>query len=220
MSTTVDIVGIAERQIEYPVLDESRFEATFDKYITIAKKVIKTFAPRYKPGLDSEMIKSEDAVSNIATAIMIADWRWNPKHRSKDGKVRTQYAYRNQCGIWAIQGYIARQTRAKKPLSLESVVSSSDAGSALLLKDVLPDDEERGPVNNACTNEDYKMCGNILEDSKLTEKQRDCIRLYYIDDLTYQEIADQYGVTREAVRQVIDRATDKIRNRGEKAYNG
>lgn len=221
MSTTVDIVGIGSRQIVYPAIDESRFEDNFEKYLTIAKKVIKTFAPGLRVGLDVEMLRSEDAVSNIATSIMMADWRWNPGHRSADDKVRTQYAYRNQCAIWAIQAYIARQTHAKKPISLETLVSQGyGRENEVLLKHIIPDKNSVGPVDRASLKEDHRRSKNILKDAKLTSKQREYIKLYYIDDLTYQEIGDQYGVTREAVRQIINRATDKIRYRGERAYNG
>ena len=89
MATAVDIVGIGSHLIEYPPIDPKRFEDSFDKYIEIAKKVVAVFAPRYRPGLSEEILRSEDAISNIATAIMIADWRWNPEYKSADGTVRT-----------------------------------------------------------------------------------------------------------------------------------
>ncbi len=40
----------------------------------------------------------------------------------------------------------------------------------------------------------------------LTEKQRDAIRFYYDDDLSLAEIAQNYGVNRQAVHDSIKRA--------------
>ena len=40
----------------------------------------------------------------------------------------------------------------------------------------------------------------------LTEKQQDMIELYYENDLSLAEIAENYGITRQGVRDVIVRA--------------
>ena len=40
----------------------------------------------------------------------------------------------------------------------------------------------------------------------LTEKQRDVMEQYYNDDLSLSEIADNFGITRQGVRDVIVRA--------------
>ena len=40
----------------------------------------------------------------------------------------------------------------------------------------------------------------------LTEKQREVVELYYNEDLSLAEIAENYGITRQGVRDVIVRA--------------
>ena len=40
----------------------------------------------------------------------------------------------------------------------------------------------------------------------LTEKQRDVVELYYNEDLSLAEIAENYGISRQGVRDVIVRA--------------
>ena len=40
----------------------------------------------------------------------------------------------------------------------------------------------------------------------LTEKQRDVVELYYNDDLSLSEIAENEGITRQGVRDSIKRA--------------
>ena len=44
----------------------------------------------------------------------------------------------------------------------------------------------------------------------LTEKQKEMIELYYNDDLSLAEIADNYGITRQGVRDSIKRAETQL----------
>lgn len=46
--------------------------------------------------------------------------------------------------------------------------------------------------------------------SMLTDKQRDMVKLYYDLDLSLAEIAEQYDVTRQAVRDCIVRAKTQL----------
>ena len=45
----------------------------------------------------------------------------------------------------------------------------------------------------------------------LTEKQRDCYDLHYNQDLSLQEIAEQYGTTRQAVWDLVRRSEQSLR---------
>ena len=51
---------------------EKQFES-LSFYINLAKKTISKFAPKFYNGLSIEMLQNEDAVSDIATALMYAD---------------------------------------------------------------------------------------------------------------------------------------------------
>lgn len=51
-----------------------------------------------------------------------------------------------------------------------------------------------------------------LYGSLLTEKQLSMLRLFYDFDNSLSEIAEQYGVTRQAVRDSIARATETLEN--------
>ena len=44
----------------------------------------------------------------------------------------------------------------------------------------------------------------------LTEKQRDVVELYYNDDLSLSEIAENEGITRQGVRDSIKRAEAQL----------
>ena len=48
----------------------------------------------------------------------------------------------------------------------------------------------------------------------LTEKQRDVMEQYYNDDLSLSEIADNFGITRQGVRDAIKRGMALISRRG------
>ena len=83
---------------------------TFDAlstYISLAKKTISKFGPKFYNGLSMEMLKNEEAISDIATAIMYADWKWDSNRVGFNGKTKSKYSYRNQCGLWAIKTYLS-----------------------------------------------------------------------------------------------------------------
>lgn len=40
----------------------------------------------------------------------------------------------------------------------------------------------------------------------LTEKQRRCLEMHFLDDLSLSEIADEYGVSRQAVYDIVRRS--------------
>ena len=50
----------------------------------------------------------------------------------------------------------------------------------------------------------------------LTEKQRELFDLYYNEDLSLAEIAENYGITRQGVRDSIKRAEHALREMEEK----
>lgn len=45
---------------------------------------------------------------------------------------------------------------------------------------------------------------NIIDKLPL-EQHKDMVRLYFLQDHTYQEIADKYGLTRERIRQIVEK---------------
>ncbi|MFN9953180.1 MAG: hypothetical protein ACK55I_08775, partial [bacterium] len=80
-------------------------------YINLAKKIISKFAPNFYGSLRTELLNNEDAIADIASALMFADWRWDETRKGFNGKAKTKYSYRNQCGIWAIKTYLTNKYR-------------------------------------------------------------------------------------------------------------
>ena len=171
-------------------------------YINLAKKTISKFASRFYNGLSIEMLKNEDAVSDIATALMYADWRYDENRTGKTGLKKTLYSYRNQCAIWAIQTYVTNKYKTTKVSSLDfefddekfldSIIEDKKSQSAL---DLLIEEEYKKNLSSSID--------DLLSNNLLSEKQKEQIQMYYFEEKTLSEIGEVFGVSREAVRQNI-----------------
>lgn len=60
---------------------------------------------------------------------------------------------------------------------------------------------------------------NAFYGGLLTDKQREVLRLHYDEDLSLGEIAEQYGVSRQNVHELITRSAQKLQ-RYERALGG
>ena len=66
--------------------------------------------------------------------------------------------------------------------------------------------DEYTPLN------DDQMVGLAYALKSILERERDMIRLRYEEQKTLQEIGDQYGITRERVRQIVAKGVRKLRH--------
>jgi RNA polymerase sigma factor (sigma-70 family) len=187
--------------------------ANLDTYLNLAKKTISKFGHKFYNGLSSEMLCNNDAVSDVATAIMYADWRFDPSRTGKSGQKKTLYSYRNQCAIWAIKTYISNKYKKKKDMSLDF---ESDTDGAATLNSTIPDDRALSPLDILIEKENKLNISQSIEDllnnSLLSDKQKTQIKMYYFDNQTLSAIGKKFGISREAVRQNIKRAIDIIKS--------
>ena len=183
----VDIVGIGTTQKKYPNPEEREFE-TLSDYLGHAQRIIGYFAPRIRGGLSREMLASEDAIANVANAIMIADWTWDEKYTGKNGKVCSRHTYRNLRGIWAIKSYLVRRKRRGKY-----------------------------PVSSINTEVDEEVLEEIISCGIITERQEEYVRLHYFDSMSFSDIGKQHGVSRQAVHDAVTRAINKLGEQLEKS---
>jgi len=185
---------------------------TLSIYVSLAKKTISKFAPRFYNGLAKEMLANEEAVSDVATAIMYADWRFDPERSGKTGLKKTLYSYRNQCAIWAIKTYVTHKykNKNKKSLSLDNNLSSIE--EHVNAYDLLASSSEKDPLEKIIEKEEQqevsKNITQLLDNANISEKQKQQIMMYYFDNLTLSKIGKHFGVSREAVRQSIKRAIE------------
>lgn len=196
-------------------------EKQFDSmsiYIALAKKTINKFAPKFYNGLNKEMLGSEEAVSDVATALMYADWRFDPDREGKEGNKKTLYSYRNQCAIWAIKTYVTQKYKNNnKKYKVHSLDNSfNDADNEMNGYNITTDYSEKNPLDILIEEENQKNIisdiSNILDSGIISDKQRDQLKMYYFENLTLSQIGKKFGVSREAVRQNIKRAIQLIKN--------
>jgi RNA polymerase sigma factor (sigma-70 family) len=99
-------------------------------------------------------------------------------------------------------------------VSLDVAVRHGDENAELFLRDIIPSGEKR-PDSILIEEEDRVMLDSMIQSPQLTDQQRKYINDYYLDNMTLQQIADEAGSSREAVRQTIERGMTKIRRLGE-----
>lgn len=190
---------------------EKQFDS-LDSYISLAKKTIAKFAPKFYNGLSTEMLKNEEAISDVATALMYADWRYDSNREGKTGLKKTIYSYRNQCAIWAIKTYITNKYKKRDNSNLSLDHTSSDEQT---LNSMIEDKNNRSPldilIEKERTSDLEQTIKDLLENDILTEKQRQQIKMYYFEEKTLSEIGKEFGVSREAIRQSIKRGLDLIK---------
>ena len=192
----------------------STHKRTYDslsQYLLLAKKTISKFGPKFYNGLSAEMLKNPDAVSDVATALMYADWKFDPERVGNGGQKKTLYSYRNQCALWAIKTYVSGKYKKQKNMSLDFDIDSDSQK----FKASIRDEKSKDPLDILIEQEsleDLTVSVEALLDNKLlSEKQKKQIKMYYFDDKTLSEIGKIFGVSREAVRQNIKRALDIVK---------
>ncbi len=180
---------------------------TLSNYTNIAKKTISKFASKFYPGLAKEMLSSDETVSEVANAIMCADWNWDKNRKGKKtGLSKSIYSYRNQCAIWAIKTYITNKYKKSQKTQKHNEYFEKNIQVKY--------DEDPADIyaHKEYSENLVKDIADLLDTASLTTKQKEQIRLYYYDEKTLSEIGTQYGVTREAIRQNINKALDILRN--------
>ena len=173
-----------------------------EKYIDIAKRCISLFAG--SPS-SSRMINDEDAISHVAEHIMWGHLRW------KEDGGRTLKSYLNQCAIWAIKVWKTKiyNSDSKKILSLNHTADGDGSKETQQYENVA-DKKLEEPFQILYDNK-IKEAKSIIDNSCLTKLQNTCLKQRYIEGKKLQEIADDIGVTRQAVNQHIKKAIKKLR---------
>jgi RNA polymerase sigma factor (sigma-70 family) len=207
--------GIGNQKITYKDHNGINFDS-LSVYILLAKKAISKFGNQIYNGLSIKMLKDEDAIASVANAIMMADWRWDENYQNEKGTKKTKYSYRNQCALWAIQTHVSKRSKKLKSKNVYSLDYISDGEDSLSAHNYTEDARTLNPEQIAINNENNQslkdLIGAMLSTDCLTQKQKEYIRLYYFEDYTFDKIGKKYGITREAVRQGLNKALDIIRS--------
>jgi RNA polymerase sigma factor (sigma-70 family) len=208
--------GIGNQKISYKDHNDIKFDS-LPTYVLLAKKAISKFANQIYNGLSTKMLKDEDAIASVANAIMMADWRWDENYQNEKGTKKTRYSYRNQCALWAIQTHVSKRSKkSKKYNNVYSLDYISESDDSLSAHNYTEDNKMLSPEQIAINNEENETLKNLinamLDLGCLTDRQKDYIKLYYFEDYTFDKIGKKYGITREAVRQGLNKALNIIRS--------
>ncbi|NBU33489.1 sigma-70 family RNA polymerase sigma factor [bacterium] len=209
----LQINGIGDQKLEYKDHSTIKFD-NLKTYLLLAKKAISKFGPKFYNGLSTKMLKDEDAIASIANAIMMADWRWDENRSGLNGAKKTKYSYRNQCALWAMQTYVSKDHKRSKKIkaySLDYIADDDKNDFYTIAKDT----KVESPDNIVMKNEEFQNLTSLIDQllslDSLTERQKDYIRLYYFESYTFEQIGKKYGITREAVRQGLNKALNIVR---------
>jgi RNA polymerase sigma factor (sigma-70 family) len=194
---TVVIVDINKKTLEKSGLFNNNKESnhrllSLHEYIKIAKKTIGKFA---SPSVASEMLRNEDAISFVTNHLIQGTLRWKA-----DGG-RTLYSYLNQCAIWSIQRWIFNTKAAKKTSTLSLDKSIDDDGNTMY-----------NLVANDDTSNDGTDIEEILSKGNLNETQKTCLRMKFVEGMTYRAIGAALNKTGSRIEQIVTAALQKIRN--------
>jgi len=202
---TVAIVDVNERAFKanglFNVSDDTQTRILpLSEYIEIAKKTIGKFA---SPSVANEMLKSEDAISFVTDHLIKGTLRWKA-----DGG-RTLYAYLNQCAIWAIQRWILNIKVARKNAAV-----SLDT----------PIDDEGGTMYSFVENGNGNVSINtgpsfdeIIDKECLNETQKTCLRMKFVEGMTYRAIGTALNKTGSRIEQIVSTAIAKLKKEYEHA---
>jgi RNA polymerase sigma factor (sigma-70 family) len=210
----LQIEGVGKQKIQYKDHNAIEFD-DLNTYLLLAKKSISKFANKYYAGLATKMLKDEEAISNIANAIMMADWRYDENHINEEGNKKTKYSYRNQCAIWAIQTYVTKTLKKNKKFkgkcySLDYISEKEENGMHSYVKDCKAQNPEKIYIQKESNNELRGLIDKLMDVDCLSEKQKDFIKLYYFENYTFEQIGKQFNITREAVRQSLKKGISII----------
>lgn len=181
---------------------------SLDEYLTLARRCISVYAPKIRSGLGIEMLNNEDAIANVAQALMLADYKFDGR-----GSIG---GYRKQCVIYAIKSYIeymANNKSAQNTIRFSDLKSKSSKDGAEKEFDVADSENPASIYMDREKKENTtKIVRDILDSDILSDIQKKYIKMRFMENMSVIEIASACNVSRQGVNDVIVRGLEKIRN--------
>lgn len=156
---------------------------TIDVYLLVSQKLLSVMLPK----TCSYLATSEDAISNVATALMFADYFWNGNG--------SKFGYRKRCAKWAIKNLV-RNVLSQERRNHKFKINS------------LPDTKD---IQNRKIIEDNEHLLKLFDSAYFSERERDCLKYYYLDDLTTTEVGEKMNLAHQTVSYHLWNAEQKIR---------
>ena len=182
-----------------------------DEYIQLAQRCISKFAP---PSLAAYMMNSEDAISHVAEHIMYGHCRW------KENGGRVLGSYLGECAKWAIRIWktkLYEASQREQYTSLDKNIGNGE-GREKMYYEIVTDSKALTPHEVLFDNDSSDVKG-FIESECLTDTQRRCLYGRFVEGKTLNDIATDFGVSRQAVDQNIKKAIGRLQQEyGTKEY--
>lgn len=194
--SSVVIVDIDKNALEkhktLTVTDEVKSRLlSLAEYENIAERVINYFNFKKER---NDMLHSEDAVAFVVEHLIRGTIRWKP-----DGG-RTLRSYLNQCGLWAIQRWKLNKKQANRHNTISLDTEIDDNGTTLY---TFVEDTSLSPHLNI---------DEIINKPYLNDTQKECLRLRFVEGLTFKSIGEILQKTKQRIEQIVNSALKKLRN--------
>lgn len=179
-------------RLELPKQEDRKF-CHLDEYYKIAKKQINYFGRRKYPNFCTKLQQSHELLADVVNANIMADWQYD------DTRGMTLRSYRNTRALFVIKTFIIRLRNEVKVSSLNRPLKKDQTRE---VQDLLP----------------AKLIPYVKDEvlrilSFVGEREKQILSLYYIEAFTYDEIAEVYKISKERVRQIMDKALATIKYR-------
>lgn len=171
-------------------------------------KLARTMISLYAPGNVKKMfLQNAEVMSYVAYQLMLAEEKW-------DGN-GTIEGYRKQKAKWAIGHIVTKHTRKKdtegQVVSIYTPLDSENQDENNTIARTIPDISNNNP-------EDEEELSTIIDlinhdNDVCTPQQRQYMSYHFFDNMNYAEIGRKENISRERVRQVIEEAIFKIREK-------
>ena len=159
----------------------------------------------------SWMLNSEDVISNVANAIMRAEWDFDPDRGVKRSTLRITYA---RYQIITEFRELAKWNKRPPHFSIEAERINDEGRS--FRSDIGHVEDYREPYNpdaetQETINNQKKQVAKLLKSKSLTKKQRKYLKLYFLKQMSMNDMADKFKCSKQAVNQVVNGGLNKLR---------
>jgi len=161
---------------------------SMNDYLLSAKKAFNRYGNVSNP--------DDDGITDVATAMMMADHKYDVEKYpdvSRDG-------YRMIRARFFVLKWINKRKKESRVLSLDKQLATESTMGSLI-------DSGENFVNKMI-NEDLV---SYTKECELTSFQRHYIDEYYLKGLTYQEIADRNGTTKQNIEKHVKKGIVKLK---------
>jgi len=200
----IDILQMRQIDAEkYFANRDEIFEDTPQEYIKIVIMVVKKWNDRR---VVKAILASEDALGNLATELMKADWRWDPEYINDNGETVSQYIFRRQCLVNAIKQLLRRQQKTPRQLSLCERHARTESST------------KYEPSEFFIKVETSQELLEIMHDC-LTELEFKCVQMRFYENKHFSDIGKEIERTPQGAHKIVERSIAKLRLHVKTGYN-